>query len=215
MLFSGTPPSSSCRNLGQNRTLCAWPDANRCVFLFFKWTDAFQGNASSADLCYEHVFLLIHSLLLSVWCVTRLKAALGGLCSPCVPMWSDREGDRAVDVTLGYDLNTCLRRSSDQSSLCQAPLPAGNFSMRANPPPSLNRSPFCFSLPLFVFFFFSLLLILSPSPGRSPNLPSLRSVSRGPPAPRVTHFTLPRRASPALRPPFCARVDSPGPLASF
>lgn len=155
MLFSGTPPSSSCRNLGQNRTLCAWPDANRCVFLFFKWTDAFQGNASSADLCYEHVFLLIHSLLLSVWCVTRLKAALGGLCSPCVPMWSDREGDRAVDVTLGYDLNTCLRRSSDQSSLCQAPLPAGNFSMRATPPhpsivlPSVFRS-------LSLFFFFSL-----------------------------------------------------------
>lgn len=39
-----------------------------------------------------------------------------------------------VDVTLGYDLSTCLLRlSSDQSSLCQPPLPAGNFSMHIAP----------------------------------------------------------------------------------
>lgn len=48
-----------------------------------------------------------------------------------------------VDVTLGYDLSTCLLRlSSDQSSLCQPPLPAGNFSMHVAPRPSVSHSLF-------------------------------------------------------------------------
>lgn len=73
-----------------------------------------------------------------------------------------------MDVTLGYDLNTCLLRSSDQSSLRQAPLPAGSFSMHVTPIPhsffpSVSHS---LSLPLFFFFFF-LFTINSPSPGRS------------------------------------------------
>lgn len=105
-------------------------------------------------------------------------------------MWRDREGDRTVDVTLGYDLNTCLLRSSDQSSLRQAPLPAGSFSMHVTPIPhsffpSVSHS---LSLPLFFFFFF-LFTINSLSISWSLfNLPSLRSVSRGPPAPRVAHL---------------------------
>lgn len=96
-------------------------------------------------------------------------------------MWRDREGDRTVDVTLGYDLNTCLLRSSDQSSLRQAPLPAGSFSMHVTPIPhsffpSVSHS---LSLPLFFFFFF-LFTINSLSISWSLfNLPSLRSVSRG------------------------------------
>lgn len=133
-------------------------------------------------------------------------------------MWRDREGDRTVDVTLGYDLNTCLLRSSDQSSLRQAPLPAGSFSMHVTPIPhsffpSVSHS---LSLPLFIFFFFSsLLLILSPSPGRSstshPFDPFL-----GASCAACCSFTLPRRASPVLYPPLCAysHVDSPGPLVS-
>ena len=55
------------------------------------------------------------------------------------------EEDRTMDVTLGYDLNTCrLWLSSDQSSLRQAPLPAGNFSTHVtpsltSPPPSVSH----------------------------------------------------------------------------
>lgn len=46
-----------------------------------------------------------------------------------------RRGKRVcVDVTLVYDLSTCLLRlSSDQSSLCQPLLPAGSFSMHVTP----------------------------------------------------------------------------------
>lgn len=89
-------------------------------------------------------------------------------------MWRDREEDRTVDATPGYDLNTCLLwLSSDQSSLCQAPLPAGNFSTHVTP--SLNTSPFCFSfsIPLLLFFKNNFLSICW---SRS-NLPILGSIS--------------------------------------
>lgn len=89
-------------------------------------------------------------------------------------MWRDREEDRTVDTTPGYDLNTCLLwLSSDQSSLCQAPLPAGNFSTHVTP--SLNTSPFCFSfsIPLLLFFKNNFLSICW---SRS-NLPILGSIS--------------------------------------
>lgn len=49
----------------------------------------------------------------------------------------------------GDDLNTCrLQLSSDQSSLCQTPLPAGNFSTHLTPSLSASLCPFSFSLSL-------------------------------------------------------------------
>lgn len=121
-----------------------------------------------------------------------------------------------MDVTLGYDLNTCLLRlSSDQSSLCQAPLPAGNSSMHVTP--SLTFS-FCFpfsvsSLCFFflVLFFLLHLFFLSISWSLS-SLPSFRSVSG--PWRSVLLIYSASPCLPSLYLPLCAfsHINSPGPL---
>lgn len=118
-------------------------------------------------------------------------------------MWRDGEDDRTVDVTLGYDLNTCLLRlSSDQSSLCQAPLPAGNFSMHVTP--SFTSFSFCFSFPISLFFIIINFLSISWSLS---SLPSFVQCVH-------THLLSASPSFPSLYLPLCAfsRIDSPGPL---
>lgn len=157
-----------------------------------------------------HVKSRYLGLILSAWAVTGVQTALGGLYSPCVPMWRDREEDRPVDVTLGYDLNTCLRRlSSDQSSLCQAPLPAGNFSTHVTP--SLTFS-FCFSSLLLSADFF-ILLIFSLSPGLSPaSHPSIHSWA---PVQWFTHLLYLSHVSLSLPNPSCFFSHRLRPSCSF
>lgn len=144
-------------------------------------------------------------------CFAGGETALGGLYSPCVPMWRDTEEDRTVDVTLGYDLNTCLLRlSSDQSSLRQAPLPAGNFSMHVTP--SLTFS-FCFSFSISLscfFFFFINFLSISWSPSSLPSFdPLLGSCAV------CYSFTLPCHASLSLPSPLCFLSSSHQALLFF
>lgn len=147
------------------------------------------GEILSAHLfsCREQVFFQFN-------CVGVLRELIlrwVGFTVHVCPCGETERGDRAVDVTPGYDLNTCLLRlGCDQSSLCQPPLPAGNFSMHETPPhptppKSLTFFSFCSSFsasPLFVFFFNINFLSISRS-----NLPSLRS-SAGLPCSRVTHL---------------------------
>ncbi len=133
-----------------------------------------------------------------------VKTALGGPYSPCVPMWRDTEEDRTMDVTLGYDLNTCLLQlSGDQSSLRQAPLPAGNFSMHVTPSLTFSLLFLIFylslSLSLSLFFFF--LLIFSLSPGLPPASPP--SIHCRAPVQCVTHL-LCLAMLPSLYLPLCA-----------
>lgn len=144
-----------------------------------------------------------------------VKSALGGLYSTCEPMWRDGEENASVcvcecvcgDVTLGYDLSTCLLRlSSDQSSLCQPPLPAGNFSMHVSPHPSVSHS-----LSLSRLF----LLIFSLSSWSLSNLSSFDSIS-GLPCSALLIFSA-SAMRPSLYLPLCAfpHIISPGPLVSF
>lgn len=171
----------------------------KCILLQFGWTDPLTGKYKKnfphrfpRSLCILLKAGISSSLILSAWCVPGVKTALGGLHSPCVPMWRDREEDRTVDVTLGYDLNTCLLwLSSDQSSLCQAPLPAGNFSTHVTPSLTFFLLFLILYLSCSLFFYFVNFLSISWSLANLPSFdPLLGSCAM------CYSFTLPRHAFP-------------------
>lgn len=150
------------------------------------------------------------SLIPSVRFLTGVKAALGSdLLSMCAHVESreGRGGGRTVDVTLGYDLNTCLLRlSCDQSSLRRAPHPASNFTH-----PSLFSFCSSSSLPVTLSLLNLSSLSLRPSFMRHHSIPfrdhCAVCYSHTPPSVLLTR---PSCSLLSLSPPPCLRISREG-----